>query len=321
MRENRLSGLRWRVLETDSQEHRASARPYLCESPAVRYAFIFEERQNHKIQLLCEVLEVSRSGYYKWLNRGDSEQGRRRVSLLNRIIEIHEESRGAYGCPRVYAQLRREGDTCNYKTVEKLMKDHEIRARRKRRYKSTTDSKHKLPIAPNVLDREFQVEVPDEVWVSDITYIETKQGWLYLAVTIDLFSRMVVGWSMSANMTAELVLEAFQMGIERQGRAPIVAHSDRGSQYASKDFRDLLKKHDCIQSMSRKGNCWDNAPAESFFGSLKSELIYHEIFDTRNQAQLSIFEYLEIFYNRQRLHSTLGYLTPEEQVQKGRKVA
>lgn len=201
------------------------------------------------------------------------------------------------------------------------MKKHGITPKRKRKFKSTTDSNHKLPVAPNILDRQFEVDEPDEVWVSDITYIDTEQGWLYLCVFIDLYSRMVVGWSMKETMTAELVANAFEMGVKRQGRAPIVAHSDRGSQYASWLFTGLLDEHRTIQSMSRRGNCWDNAVAESFFGSLKSELIHRESYKTRIEACTSVFDYIEIFYNQKRLHSVLGYLTPWEQVQKGRKVA
>ncbi len=280
-----------------------------------------EERQNHSIVLLCDVLEVSRSGYYKWLNHRDTQRQLNRIALLERILEIFEESRETYGCPRIYEQLRAEGYGCGENTVEKLMRENEITPKRKRKYKATTDSKHNLPIAPNVLDREFNVEEPDEVWVSDITYIETAQGWLYLCVFIDLFSRSVVGWSMSANMTAELVLNSFRMGIGRRGRSPIVAHSDRGSQYASALFRDELEKNGCIQSMSRKGNCWDNAVAESFFGTLKSELIYRTSYSTRIEATMSVFDYIAIFYNHRRLHSALEYLTPWEKDLKGRKVA
>jgi len=201
------------------------------------------------------------------------------------------------------------------------MKANEIQARRRKSYKTTTDSKHKLPIAPNLLQQEFTSEEPDEVWVSDITYVATGQGWLYLCVFIDLCTRAVVGWSIAPHMKAELVLDAFRMGVGKRGRAPIVAHSDRGSQYASELFRNELMRSDSIQSMSRKGNCWDNAVAESFFGSLKSELIYRENFSSRIKATMAIFDYIEIFYNKQRLHSALGYLTPEEKGLKGQKVA
>jgi transposase InsO family protein len=287
----------------------------------VKYAFVDKERANHTIKLLCRVLEVSASGYYKWRKGGITPSQARRTKMLNRILEIFEESRQTYGCPRVYEQLRSEGFKGNYKTVERLMRENEIQPKQKRKFKATTDSKHNLPIAPNVLSREFTVEEPDEVWVSDITYVETAQGWLYLCVFIDLYSRMIVGWSMSANMTADFVVDAFDMGVARRGRAPIVAHSDRGSQYASDLFRKRLSLYDCIQSMSRRGNCWDNAVAESFFGSLKQELIYRNSYTSKIQASMSIFEYIEIFYNKRRLHSVLGYLTPEGKEQKAKKVA
>lgn len=280
-----------------------------------------QQRENHSIQKLCNVLEVSRQGYYKWLKRKVSPAQERRARLLQRIMEIFEASRQTYGCPRIYQQLRQEGFRCGHNTVERLMREHEIRPRTKRKFKTTTDSKHNLPIAPNVLERQFSAEEPDEVWVSDITYIPTAQGWLFLCAFIDLYSRMVVGWSMADNMRADLVLDAFRMGLKRRGRAPIVAHSDRGSQYASDIFRSELEEHGCIQSMSRRGNCWDNAVAESFFATLKTELIFHQTFASRIHATTAIFEHIEIFYNNQRRHSALGYLTPEEKVQKGRQVA
>lgn len=280
-----------------------------------------KERNNHSITKLCGALEVSRSGYYKYLNRKQTPTKEKRTKLLQRIIEIFEESRQTYGCPRIYDQLRAEGYKCGKNTVERLMRENQIQPRTKHKFKATTDSKHNLPIAPNVLDRQFTVEEPDEVWVSDITYIPTAQGWLYLCVFIDLYSRMVVGWSMSANMKADLVVDAFRMGLGRRGGAPIIAHSDRGSQYASDLFRSELAKHDCIQSMSRRGNCWDNAVAESFFATLKKELIFHENYSSRIHASTAVFDHIEIFYNKQRRHSTLGFLTPEEKVQKGRQVA
>lgn len=245
----------------------------------------------------------------------------KREKLLCRIEGIFVRSKERYGYRRVHQQLKRDGWTCNHKTVEKLMREHGMRPRRRRKFKVTTDSRHKLPVAKNVLNRRFRAARADQVWVSDITYIETQEGWLYLSVFIDLYSRMVVGWSMSDTMTAELVASAYEMGIKRRGiKSPEIVHSDRGCQYASEQFKKLLSSV-CKQSMSRKGNCWDNAVAESFFGSLKSELIYHHTFKTRDAAQLSIFEYIEIFFNKQRLHSTLGYLTPEEFDLKGKKVA
>ena len=240
---------------------------------------------------------------------------------MKRIKEIFEDSRKTYGAPRIYQQLRDEGFGCTKRTVEQLMKRHKIRPRVKRSYKVTTDSKHNLPIAPNVLGREFAVEASDEVWVSDITYVATGQGWLYLCVFIDLYSRAVVGWSMSTSLATDFVIDAFRMGIGKRGRAPIVAHSDRGVQYASALFQAELRLYDCIQSMSRKGDCWDNAVAESFFGTLKQELIYREFYKSRIEATMAIFDYVEIFYNKRRRHSTLNYLTPEEKDQKEKKVA
>jgi putative transposase len=246
---------------------------------------------------------------------------KRHCALLKRILEIFTESEQTYGVPRMYEQLRTEGWKCNKKVVERLMRDHQISPRPKKKYKATTDSRHNLPIAPNVLGREFVTEEPDEVWVSDITYIPTTQGWLYLCVFIDLYTRAVVGWSLSANMKTEIVTDAFKMGVQRRGRAPIVAHSDRGSQYASAQFRNMLERSDTIQSMSRKGNCWDNAVAESFFGALKTELIYRHKWMSRIAASAAIFRYIEVFYNKKRLHSALGFITPEEKGLKGKKAA
>ena len=270
---------------------------------------------------MCEVLEVSRAGYYKWLKRRVSERSQRALLLLSLIMQIFEEKNEIYGSPRVHEQLKAAGIKVNKKTVAKIMRENGMVARAKRRFKKTTDSNHHLPIAPNLLNREFDAKEPDEVWVSDITYLKTAKGWSYLAVFIDLYSRMVVGWSLSDSMPTELILGAFEMGLAHRGRAPKLVHSDRGSQYASDDFRDLLKKHKCVQSMSRKGDCWDNAVAESFFGVLKSEHIYHYSFETQDQLELSLFEYIAIFYNRRRLHSSLGYITPEQKGQKGKKAA
>lgn len=271
---------------------------------------------------MCGALQVSRSGYYKWLKRRvQDEREKKREQLLQRIIEIFEESYQRYGAPRIHRQLRAEGYTVTKRTVAELMRKHEITPKRKRKYKATTDSNHKLPVAPNLLERQFTTDEPDEVWVSDITYIETAQGWLYLCVFIDLYSRMIVGWSMSDRMTADLATNALEMGVKNRGRAPIVVHSDRGSQYASWLFTRQLEEFGCLQSMSRRGNCWDNAVAESFFASLKSEFVHRTNFRTRIEACTLIFEYIEIFYNKQRLHSALDYLTPWEKVQKGQKVA
>lgn len=265
------------------------------------------------MEIQCRVLRVSRAGFYTWLKRGISKQASKRQELLKEIKAIHKGSRGNYGSPRVQETLKKNGIHHNHKTVEKIMKENGISAKRKKKFKVTTDSNHKLPIAENVLNRQFQTEEKDKVWVSDITYVSTEEGWLYLAVFIDIYSRKVLGWSMSSWITAELVLNAFRMAIAKRGYkvSPLV-HSDRGSQYASDLVVDELKLRSCDQSMSRKGNCWDNAVAESFFGTLKTELIHNEKFKTKKEAEEKIFDYVEIFYNRQRIHSTLNYMTPEE---------
>lgn len=260
---------------------------------------------------MCRVLNVSRSGYYDWRQRGVSPRERQRTEITAEVRAIHEESRGIYGSPRILEMLKKKGKHVNHKTVEKAMKRNGLRAKTRKKFKQTTDSNHKLPVAPNLLDRAFSVKKPHLVWVSDITYVPTEEGWIYLATFIDLFSRKVVGWSMSSRMTAELVVDAFRMAVIRQNKAPLMVHSDRGSQYASDMFRKELKKQRCMQSMSRRGDCWDNAVSESFFATLKKELVHHEKYKTREQARLSMFDYIETFYNRSRLHSHLNYLSPE----------
>lgn len=265
------------------------------------------------MEIQCRVLRVSRTGFYKWLKRGMSKQASKRLWLTKEIKSIYKSSRGNYGSPRVQKALKKKGIHHNHKTVEKIMKENGIKARRKKKFKVTTDSNHKLPVAENVLNRQFQTEEKDKVWVSDITYVSTEEGWLYLAVFIDLYSRKVLGWSMSSWITSELVLNAFRMAIAKRGcKVSPLVHSDRGSQYAADLFVDELKLRSCDQSMSRKGNCWDNAVAESFFSTLKTELIHHEKFKTKKEAEVKIFDYVEIFYNKQRLHSTLNYMTPDE---------
>jgi transposase InsO family protein len=268
---------------------------------------------------MCEVLKVNRSGFYKWKKAGLSMRKKRRQKLMKMIEEIFQKTFRRYGVRRVYRELRKRGVIVNRKLVQAIMHEKGLQPKRRRRFRVTTDSKHSLPVSKHRLQRIFRVEKANTVWVSDITYIDTKEGWLYLSTFVDLYSRKVVGWSMSDRMTADLVTNAYDMAVERRGTAPELVHSDRGSQYASEAFRKRLKK--CKQSMSRKGNCWDNAVAESFFGSLKSELVHQRVFETRKEAEMSIFEYIEIFYNRIRLHSTLGYLSPSEFEQKGRKAA
>jgi len=285
----------------------------------VKYAFIRGHEREYPILLMCRVLGASRSAYYAWRQGRVSSRLLRRQQLLEEIKKIYEESRGNYGSPRITRELQNMGIVVNKKTVAELMKDNGIQAKRKKKYRTTTDSNHNLPIAKNRLKRDFKVSKPNRAWVSDITYVFTDEGWLYLAVFIDLFSRKVVGWSMSARMTADIVVDAFRMALFRQKRkAPKLVHSDRGSQYASEAFRKELKAYKCKRSMSRKGDCWDNAVAESFFGTLKTELLHRENYKTREQARLSIFDYIEMFYNRKRLHSYLNYVSPENFEQTGK---
>ncbi len=230
---------------------------------------------------------------------------------MRTVEDIHKASRKTYGSPRILAELKGLGIPCSKSRLERLMKKHGIRAKTRRKFRITTDSKHSHPIAPNVLERNFSPSTPNATWAGDITYVWTEEGWLFLAVIIDLYSRQVVGWSMNERITRELTMEALKMAINRRNPGPgLVHHTDRGSQYASGDYRRLLNAHKMICSMSRKGNCWDNAPVESFFHSLKTEMIYWEKFTTREEARRKIFEWIEVFYNRQRRHSTLGYLSP-----------
>jgi transposase InsO family protein len=263
------------------------------------------------IAIMCDVFAVSRSGYYAWMNKPESKRKQANVKLLDHIRVVHKESRGAYGSPRVYQALKQRDVPCCENRVARLMKEDGLRAKMKRRFKATTNSKHDLPVAPNILQRDFTPKAPDQVWAGDITYIWTAEGWLYLAVVIDLFSRAVVGWAMGKRMARHLVMDALSMAIKRRRPSPgLIFHSDRGSQYASADFQALLAKYSMLCSMSRKGNCWDNAPVESFFGSLKQEMIFHQIYRSRFHARQDIFDYIERFYNRRRLHSTLGHQSP-----------
>ncbi len=261
---------------------------------------------------MCKTLEISRSGFYGWLGRDESDRACEDRRLTALIRGIFKESRRTYGAPRVHWTLRRRGVRCSRKRVARLMKAGEMRPKTRRKFRvKTTDSKHSHPIAPDLLDRDFTTERPNQAWVSDITYIPTDEGWLYLASTMDLFSRLIVGWSMSATLHADVVINALQMGIDRRGPvAGLIHHSDRGVQYACGDFRELLDEHGIEPSMSRKGNCYDNAAKESFFHTLKTELVHHEHYRTRAEARASVFEYIEAFYNRQRLHSTLDYRSP-----------
>jgi putative transposase len=279
----------------------------------VKYGFIGTHRHEFSVRTMCRVLEVTESGYYQWLRRPESDLLRENRALLDEIRTIHKMSRGNYGSPKIHRALKRQGREVNHKRVERLMREDGLRAKRARKFKATTNSKHSLPVAENMLDRQFSVSAPNKVWAGDITYIQTDEGWLYVAVFIDLFSRMVVGWSMAKTMTADLVVNAFDMAIRRRGPtiSPLI-HTDRGSQYASARFREEIGRFLCEQSMSRKGNCWDNAVAESFFSALKVELVHDRRYHTRQEAKDEVFDYIEAFYNRSRIHSTTEYYSPAE---------
>ncbi len=275
------------------------------------FAFIDDHRGRWPVRLMCDTLDVSTAGYYAWRERPPSFTERRRDALVVLIRSVHSDVKARYGSPRIHAELVARGNDCCVNTVAKLMRDNDIRAKTARKFRHTTDSNHKLPVAANVLDRQFDPEAPNEKWVADITYIPTKEGFLYLAAVEDLYSRRVVGWSMADTMTSRLVVDALEMAVKR--RLPdegLLAHSDRGSQYASEHYQLLLGKHGIECSMSGVGQCWDNAPMESFFGSLKKELVHDADFATRQVARVEIFEYIEVFYNNQRLHSSLGYVCP-----------
>jgi putative transposase len=262
--------------------------------------------------LMCKTLEVARSGFYAWLGRGESDLAREDRRLTALIQGIFDESRGIYGVPRVHAILQQRGEPCGRNRVAKLMKRAGLRSKTKRKFRvKTTDSKHNHPIAPDRLGQDFSASAANQVWVSDITYIPTDEGWLYLASTMDLFSRRIVGWSMATTLHATIVIDALHMAIGQRGPCVgLIHHSDRGVQYASAEFRAVLDAHGFVASMSRKGNCYDNAAKESFFHTLKTELVNHEHYRTRAEARASVFDYIEAFYNRQRIHSTLGYLSP-----------
>jgi len=279
----------------------------------VIFLFMSNHRSEFPISLMCEVLKVSRSGYYAWLRHSESKSKQDDKILLQEIHAIYQESHRTYGSPRIYRELKRRGRNHGKKRIARLMRKDGLRAKTKRKFKMTTDSKHTFPVAPNLLNREFTPKEPNQVWASDITYIWTAEGWLYLAVVMDLFSRAILGWSMSERMTRSLVIDAFVMAVKRYHPSPgLLHHSDRGSQYASAGYQTVLKKYGAICSMSRKGNCWDNAPVESFFSTLKKEHVFHHDYRYRTQARQSIFAYIEQFYNRKRIHSALGYRTPSE---------
>jgi transposase InsO family protein len=263
---------------------------------------------------MCQMLKVSRSGYYAWQQRPVSPRAERQAQLEARIRQAYETGRGVYGSPRVHRELQEQGVKCCENTVARRMKACGLRAKTRRRFVvRTTDSHHPHPVAANTLDRQFQQSAPNRAWAADITYIATEEGWLYLAAVIDLCSRKIVGWATADHLRAELVSEALRMALlQRSPTGKLLHHSDRGVQYACDDYQALLAQHGLSCSMSRVGNCYDNAVIESFFGTVKTELVYHEKYPTREAAHRSLFEYIEVFYNRQRRHSALNYQSPTQ---------
>ena len=277
----------------------------------MRYQFIANHREEFPIHRMCPVLNVSSSGYYAWRNRSVSQREMANQELLKEIKAVHEESYETYGSPRVYEELKENGVACSENRVARLMREEGIQAKQPKRYKVTTKANKSHPVAPNLLNQDFTAEAPNQKWTTDITYIPTLEGWLYLAVILDLFSRRVVGWSMSARMTSALVIDALTMALRQRQPGPgLLHHSDRGSQYTGQPYQMLLEGSLMLSSMSRTGNCYDNAPTESFFGTLKTELVNHCLYATRAEAKTDIFFYIEAFYNRKRRHSTLGYVSP-----------
>jgi putative transposase len=271
----------------------------------VKFAWIDDHRQQFPVDLMCQVLEVSRSGYYAWQQRPASPTRKRQAELAAQIRVVHQCSRQVYGAPRVHRELVAQGVKCARNTVAKVMRNQGIKSKMRKRFVvRTTDSRHGHPIAPNALDRQFQQTAPNQAWAADITYIPTDEGWLYLAGVIDLCSRKLIGWATADHLRADLVEEALTMAIQqRQPSGAVLHHSDRGVQYACDQYQALLQRHGLQPSMSRRGNCHDNAVMESFWGTLKTELVHHERYPTRAAAKQSLFEYIEVFYNRQRRHS------------------
>jgi putative transposase len=279
-----------------------------------KFAFVSAERGNHAVATLCRIVGVSVSGFYAWLHAIPAIQIRAEadVDLCNHIGRIFNARRRVYGSPRIHAELRQEGRRHGRRRIERLMREMGLSARQgRRRTPRTTDSCHDLPIAPNRLARNFTAERPDQVWLADISYIPTDEGWLYLAAIKDMATRQIVGWSMASHLKADLCIDALVMALQRcQPGKGLIHHSDRGVQYAAAPYRAVLERHGIVQSMSRRGNCLDNAPMESFFASLKKEYVHQACFGTREEAKAAVFDYIEVFYNRQRLNSAIGYRTP-----------
>lgn len=277
----------------------------------MKYQFIEQYKQEFPVIVMCRILDVSESGFYAWRKRPACQRCREDAQLTQDIQQVFERHQGRYGSPRIYRELKDGGRKIARKRVARLMREADISARRKRRRLLTTKRDATHPVAPNILNREFSATAPNTKWVTDITYIPTTAGWLYLAVILDLYSRAVVGWSMSASCDERLAENALQMAVaRRRPKAGFLHHSDRGCQYTSRAYQSQLEQLGAVVSMSRKGNCWDNAVMESFFGSLKEECVGNQLYSSHEQARRALFEYLEMYYNRQRMHSTLGYMSP-----------
>ena len=279
----------------------------------MKYRAIRDNARRFAVKLMCSALEVSTSGYYAWRDRPRSARAQANHQLLGQIRDAHRRSRCNYGSPRITRELRAQGHCVGENRIARLMRAAQIRAKSARKWRATTQSSHRLPVAQNALNRAFSVAQPNRVWAGDISYVWTAQGWLYLAVVLDLYSRAVIGWAMGERLTADLATQALTMALWRRKPAGgLLHHSDRGIQYAAGEYQQLLADHGIVCSMSRKGNCWDNAVVESFFHTLKVELVHHRRYLTRDEARQDIFEWIEVFYNRQRRHSTLGYRSPAE---------
>jgi putative transposase len=279
----------------------------------VKYLFIAQHKKTWPVDLMCRLLGVTRGGYYVHQRRDGGRADRYHQELLEAVKDIARATEDSYGSRRMKHALNALSYPISRNKARELMKEAGVQVKRRKKYKVTTNSNHKQPLFNNVLDRKFDVQKPDQVYVGDITYLWTQEGWLYLAVVIDLFSRKVVGWSIGSRMKAELVCDALRMAVWQRRPGPgLVVHSDRGSQYASKDYRRLLKAHGFLGSMSRKGDCWDNAVAESFFGSLKQERVQWRNYQTRLEAQQDVMNYISMFYNSYRLHLYLGYVSPNQ---------
>ena len=277
----------------------------------MRFAFIEKYSKRWPVVIMCRVLKVTRSGFYAWRKRPESRRSLRRKRLTKMIQIVHAESGRTYGSPRIYRRLLALGYRCCVNFVAKLMRLARIAAKTRRKFKRTTDSRHNRPVAPNLLERNFSPKGKNQAWVTDITYIPTREGWLYTCTVEDLFSRRIVGWSMGSRINSRLVVDALEMAVDRRQPKPgLIVHSDRGSQYCSDHYQRMLAKHGLRSSMSRKGDCWDNAPMESFYRTLKVELVYWEDYHTREEAKRSLIEFIEGFYNHARLHSTLDYVSP-----------